>query len=81
MPFATDDVRAVRGAFAERLNNERLPFNLTKVQLDEAIAAIDAWIDANIASFNAALPSSASSLTAAQKAELFFLVARRRFGA
>ena len=74
--------QAARAEYGSLLSERRDAFNLTKPQLDAAIAAIDDWIEANAASFNAALPLPArTDLTAAQKVELFFLVARRRFGA
>jgi hypothetical protein len=53
---------------------------LTKADLKAAVDAIDAWIDANAASFNQAIPQPArGALTAKQKAWLFFFVVRRRF--
>ena len=72
---------ALRAEDGSTLSERRTAFNLTKTQLDAAIAAIDDWLEANAASFNSALPLPArTELTAAQKLELFFLVARRRFG-
>ena len=72
---------ALRAEYGSILSERRAAFNLTKAQLDAAIAAVDDWIEANAASFNSAIPLPArTELTAAQKAELFFLVARRRFG-
>ncbi len=53
----------------------------TKADLAAGIGAIDDWIDANQASFNAALPQPfRSSATQAQKAELFGYVLWRRIG-
>ena len=73
--------QALRAEYGSTLSERRDAFNLTKPQLDAAIAAIDDWIDANAASFNTALPLPArTALTAGQKAELFFIVTRRRFG-
>lgn len=72
---------AVRTGYGSDLSNRREAFALTKAQLDAAIAATDDWIDANAAAFNSALPVAArNNLTAAQKAELFHLVALKRFG-
>jgi hypothetical protein len=71
---------AIRSAYGDLLSRRRDPFVITKAQLDAAINACDDWIDANAASFNTALPVAArTGLTAAQKAELFSLVALRRF--
>lgn len=54
---------------------------LTKPEIAAAIAATDDWIDANQASFNAALPQPArSALSSAQKTFLFCFVAMRRAG-
>ena len=53
---------------------------LSKQDLRAAVDAIDTWIDDNLASFNSAIPQPArSELTAKQKAEIFFAVARRRW--
>lgn len=54
---------------------------LTKAQLRAAIDATDAWIDANAAAYNTALPVAArNALTAKQKAWLFSFVSLRRQG-
>jgi hypothetical protein len=54
--------------------------SLTRPELQAAIDATDAWIDANAASFNAALPLPArAALTTKQKARLFMAVAKRRY--
>ena len=52
---------------------------LTKADLAAAIAAIDAWIDANAASFNSAIPLPArTALSSQQKVDLFLAVLIRR---
>ena len=52
---------------------------LVKADLRAAVNAIDDWIDANTAAFNAALPQPArGALTASQKQELFLRVLHRR---
>jgi hypothetical protein len=49
--------------------------------LQAAGAAADAWLDANVASFNAALPLPfRMAATTQQKAALLIYVARRRAG-
>jgi hypothetical protein len=54
---------------------------LTKADLQTAVNETDAWIDANAASYNAALSQPArGQLTAAQKNLLFCAVALARFG-
>ena len=53
---------------------------LVKSELRAAVNAVDAWIDANAASMNLAIPQPARGvLTAAEKAHLFALVALRRY--
>lgn len=53
---------------------------LTKPDIRAAVAAADAWADANSASFNAAIPQPARSvLTTRQKARLLEAVIRRRY--
>lgn len=52
---------------------------LSKAELQAAIDATDAWIDANRAAFNAALPAAArTALTLAQKTLMFCVVAAMR---
>ena len=61
-----------------RQNDEVATVN--KPDLRAAVNAIDAWVDANAASFNQAIPQPArSALTARQKAWLLTLVIRKRF--
>lgn len=53
---------------------------LTKAELRAAVNAVDDWLDANAAAFNAAIPQPArAALTARQKALLLAAVVRRRF--
>lgn len=74
------DRAELTGDSARLASAERIDLGLTKADLRAAINAVDDWIDTNAASFNAALPLPArTTLTAKQKARLFFLVARRRF--
>lgn len=52
---------------------------IVKAELRAAVTAVDAWVDANAASFNAAIPQPArGALTARQKARLLEAVIRRR---
>lgn len=54
---------------------------LLKADLRAAVDATDQWIEDNAAAYNATLPAAArNTLTAAQKAELFSLIALKRFG-
>ena len=62
-------------------SNDREPVSvITKADLRAAINAIDAWVDANAAAFNTAIPQPArGALTAKQKARLLMYVVRRRY--
>ena len=63
-----------------RLSQSRVPVSITKADLRAAVNAVDAWIEANSAAFNTAIPQPArAALTAAQKAELLSAVALRKF--
>lgn len=74
------DRREVWARFMRELSARREPCSLTKVDLRAAVDAIDVWVDANAAAFNAAIPQPArSALTARQKAELLFYVVFRRY--
>lgn len=74
--------KAAWADFMRTLSAERSQTGtLLKDDLGAAIDATDDWIDANAASYNAALPIAARSvLSAAQKARLFSHVALKRFG-
>ena len=73
-----DRIKIKRG-LSRWWSNLREPLNLNKANLDAAIAAADTWIDANAASFNAALPVAArTNLSAMQKTLLFCAVALMR---
>lgn len=63
-----------------RLSGDREGAALSKADLRAAVDAADAWIDANRASYNSALPLPArTTLTAPQKARLLALVILKRF--
>ena len=72
--------RAIWADFQRDLSSEHEEIGpLTKPQLRAAFSAVDDWIDANAASFNAALPAPAkAALTARQKARMFALVVQKR---
>lgn len=83
MATLTDAARiAVWKEYGEEISAVRESVgSLTKAQLKAAIDAIDAWADANAASFNSAIPQPArGALTAKQKARLLMLVVARRHG-
>jgi len=81
MALTADQRKAIRADWGSDLSSRVEPFNLSKPDLDAAIVAVDAWIDSNATSYNQALPQPArSTLTAAQKAELLYRVALRRYG-
>lgn len=54
---------------------------LLKQDMKDAVANIDAWVESNQASFNAALPVPyRNGASAADKARLLALVVMKRFG-
>lgn len=79
--LTTQQKQDLRAAWCAVISNRRDLFALTRAQLDAAIDATDTFIDSNAAAYNSALPVAArNGLTAAQKAELFHVVATKRFG-
>ena len=61
-------------------SNARESVAITKADLRAAVDAIDAWLNGNATSANAAIPQPArGALTAAQKARLLMFVVRRRY--
>ena len=81
MALTAPQLLAIRSQYGQDLSQRREVFALTKPQLDAALSAIDTWLDANAAAFNTALPVAArNNLTALQKAELLYLVCKKRFG-
>lgn len=69
-----------RDVWAEWMRVNRENVAVTKQNLRAALDAIDAWVDANAASLNAAIPQPArAGLTAQQKARLLTMVIQRRF--
>lgn len=79
--LSDNDRAALRSAFTTALSTAFEPLGaLTKAELRAALNAVDDWVDANQASFNAALPLPArTELTASQKARLLASVVQRRF--
>ncbi len=74
------DRAAVHALFMRDSSRSRDLLPLLKADLLAAVDAIDAWADANKASFNAAIPLPARTvLTPAQKADLLLYVIRQRF--
>lgn len=76
------DLAVVYATFVADLNaaNGAESIACIRADLKAAIAAADAWADANAASYNATLPLPArTQLTARQKARLLRYVIQRRF--
>ncbi len=68
-------------AWAELMRRGETYGTLLKPDLRAAVDAVDSWVNANTASFNAALPEPAKTqLDARQKALLLMAVVQRRFG-
>jgi hypothetical protein len=77
----TADRILVGAQFQSDVSQVREPFGaVTKIDIQAAVAAIDDWIVTNAAAFNNTLPTAAkTNLTAAQKANLFARVLKRRY--
>lgn len=67
----------VAAAWPQGSGQAAMPF--TASDLVAAVQAVDAWVTANAASYNAALPAPFSAASAAQKAALLAFVVMRRF--
>jgi hypothetical protein len=75
----TEDRTKVFAGLLRYWSNSREPVSLTKAEFQAAVDATDDWIEANQASFNAALPTAArTNLTLTQKTLLFCAVAMAR---
>lgn len=77
MANLTDEQR--REVFIRWMRTNAEGVSITKAELRAAVDAVDGWLEANQASFNAAIPNPArSQLNAKQKALLAAFVALRR---
>ena len=78
--LTNEDRRKLWAEFMRYSSNIREIIGLDKAELRAAVDATDAWINANQASFNNALPAATkSNLTPKQKVRLFLEVAQKRF--
>lgn len=79
--LSDDDRAAVNAEYQRELSDVREALgSLTKAELRAAVNAIDAFMDANAAALNSALPQPARGvLTTAQKARLLMFVIRKRY--
>lgn len=67
--------------WAEFMRQNTEPVGITKAQLRAAFDALDAFLDANAAAINAAIPQPArGALSAGQKARILAFVAMKRWG-
>lgn len=73
---------AIRQDWTRLAMDIRETTSLLKSEVFAAAGALDAWVDANAAAVNAAIPQPArTAMTAKQKAALFMIVLQRRYGA
>ena len=74
------DRKEIWALFMSDAGTQRDQLALLKTDLRAAIDAADAWVEANSAAYNAALPQPArGALTAKQKAQLLMYVVRKRY--
>lgn len=79
MALTTGERAEVNAELQRRFSVDTLPCSIAKADLRAAVDAIDDWVDANSASFNAAIPQPArGALSSTQKALLLDYVVRRR---
>jgi hypothetical protein len=77
----SDEERRRTWAHLMRVLGDLGPLSVSKADLRAAVNATDAWIEANGAAFNSAIPQPArGSLSTEQKTALFCYVAMRRAG-
>lgn len=73
-------IRRVMRDYADKAYTPGTPADLTKPDIIAAVQGIDAYLDANAAAMNQAIPQPARGvLTAPQKAHLFAAVALARW--
>ena len=78
--LSLSDRAQVYSRLSQSLSQTREPCALSKLDLQAAVGAIDAWIDANAAAFNAAIPQPARGvLTSTQKARLLAAIILKRW--
>jgi hypothetical protein len=66
--------------YMQDISEARESCAITKQQLRAAVDALDAWLDTNASTINAAIPQpSRGSLTTAQKARLLSYVIKQRY--
>lgn len=79
MPITGDSLAQTLRDFVKGIAPSAVPFS--KPELKAAIAAADAWMESNAASYNAALPQPfRGTATVSWKAIILALVALRRSG-
>ena len=72
MPLSEPERELVFLNVEEDYSKNRIPTSLSRQDLRAAVAAIDDWIDANLASFVAALPQAVrDGTTTRQKVRMF----------
>ena len=78
------DAQGKRGAWHSFVDEHLAadgPVTLTKTDLAAAVGGLDAFLDANVAAINQAIPQPArGALTAQQKAALMIAVVKARYG-
>lgn len=80
MALTSAQIADLRHDYCEELSRINEAMGLGKADMLAAVQATDDWIEANQASYNAALPTKARNvLTATQKVRLFMAVARKRY--
>ena len=80
MTLTTEQRHDLWAELMRELSRQRASISLTKPELRAAVDAVDAWVEANAASYNSAIPQPArGALSAQQKAQLLMYVVTKRF--
>lgn len=78
--LSAEDRQAIWAKYMQDCGSARIEIPLAKAELRAAVDAIDGWVDANAASFNAAIPQPArGALSTKEKSSLLVYVVRKRF--
>ena len=78
--LTSEQINEVRTALAQEMSRLFEETDLTKSQWRTCLEEVDEWQEDNKASYLAAISEpAASSLTAKEKAKVFFLVAQKKY--
>ena len=78
--LTAEDKQKFQQAFEDQASAKWEALGVSRQDIAAAVGAIDAWVDANVTSFNQVIPEPArSNLTPIQKSKLLYFVCKRRW--